>query len=305
MSKKDFNTWFNNFKTSIANYNYYIDFQTVYKNINIMRLKLNMLNSLVGSQNIEQDFKQLCKEYPAVVDVIPLLIAKRESEIYCTDQMGSKIYDFNFVTSLNKMSQAEIEQYLDDLVYFMKETGLFQLLQSNLINNVIDYAIGVEAGLNANARKNRGGKLMEDLVEGYIKKAGFILNKNYFKEFYLADVEREFNLNLDALSNDGQTAKRFDFVLKIQDTIYAIECNFYSSSGSKLNETARSYKTLALEAQNIPNFKFVWITDGLLGWKNARNNLKETFDIMEHIYNISELENGLFEKLKDHKEIKP
>ncbi|MFV8418729.1 type II restriction endonuclease [Mycoplasma sp. Sp33II] len=303
MNNKDFNVWINKFKTSIANYNYYIDFATVYKNINIMRLKLNMLNSLVGSENIEDDFKKLCLQYPDVVDAIPLLIAKRENEIYCTDHKGSKVYDFNFKNSLNNMDAEEINQYLADLIYFMRETGLFQLLQSNLINNVIDYAIGIEAGLNANARKNRGGKLMEDLVESYIQKAGFELNKTYFKELNLSSVEEIFNLNLGPLSNDGQTEKRFDFVLKIDNTIYAIECNFYSSAGSKLNETARSYKTLALEAKNIPNFQFVWITDGINGWKSARNNLKETFDVMEHIYNISELENNLFEKLKENKEI--
>ena len=71
--------------------------------------------------------------------------------------------------------------------------------------------------------------------------------------------------------------------------IYAIETNFYSGGGSKLNETARSYKTLALETDTIEGFTFVWFTDGK-GWMSARNNLEETFDVMEHIYNIKDLE---------------
>lgn len=74
--------------------------------------------------------------------------------------------------------------------------------------------------------------------------------------------------------------------------VYGIETNFYGSSGSKLNETARSYKTLALEADDIDGFTFVWFTDGK-GWAKARNNLEETFDVMEHIYNINDMENGI------------
>lgn len=86
--------------------------------------------------------------------------------------------------------------------------------------------------------------------------------------------------------------KRFDFVVKTDTMIYAIETNFYSSGGSKLNETARSYKTLALEADTIDGFSFVWFTDGK-GWTSARNNLEETFDVLENIYNIKDLENGI------------
>ena len=102
-------------------------------------------------------------------------------------------------------------------------------------------------------------------------------------------------INLSSISNNGSTIKRFDFVIFTKNTTYAIETNFYSSGGSKLNETARSYKMIALEARNINNFKFVWITDGK-GWEFAKNNLKETFDVLEDIYNIQDLEKGLFKK---------
>lgn len=63
-----------------------------------------------------------------------------------------------------------------------------------------------------------------------------------------------------------------------------------------MNETARSYKTLALESANLKNFEFVWFTDGQ-GWKAAKNNLKETFDVMDHLYNIKELEEGIMPKI--------
>lgn len=74
--------------------------------------------------------------------------------------------------------------------------------------------------------------------------------------------------------------------------------NFYTSGGSKLNETARSYKTITLETKDLGYFKFVWFTDGY-GWRKAKNNLKETFDVLEHLYNISDLENDIIlKKLK-------
>ena len=135
---------------------------------------------------------------------------------------------------------------------------------------------------------------MEDLVESYIVRAGFIKNKTYFKEMYLSDLEQKTGLDLSALSNEGNTAKRFDFVILGKRNIYACECNFYASGGSKLNETARSYKTLALEARGIAGFRFVWFTDGI-GWNSAKNNLEETFDVLEDLYNLKELEKGILE----------
>ena len=53
---------------------------------------------------------------------------------------------------------------------------------------------------------------------------------------------------------------------------------------------------LAHESKAINGFAFVWFTDGV-GWKSAKNNLKETFDSLEYIYNITDLENGIIETL--------
>ncbi len=277
---KDFNEWLSQFRETIADYKYYVDFESVFEKAKKYKIELNILNSLIGSETIENDFVNILDLYPEVIKCIPILLAKREKEIYCIDSNGEFIYNFN------QMNYSK-EQY----VYFMKETGLFDLIQKHIINNLFDYVTGVEAGLNSNGRKNRGGHLMENLVESYIIKAGFEKDKTYYKEMYLSDLEKLTGLNLSNLSNFGSTEKRFDYVILTNDCVYACECNFYASQGSKLNETARSYKTLALEAKQIPGFKFVWFTDGC-GWKSAKNNLKETFDVLDDIYNIKELENG-------------
>jgi type II restriction enzyme len=94
----------------------------------------------------------------------------------------------------------------------------------------------------------------------------------------------------------GQDLKRFDFVIQTKNKTYLIETNFYNSGGSKLNETARSYKTIATEMKNVKGAKFVWFTDGA-GWKSAARNLEETFDVLEDIYCISDMQNGIMKEV--------
>jgi len=278
---RDFNEWFSKFCSSISDYAYYVDFEKVFKNTEKIKIELNILNSLIGSKNIEQDFEKIIKEYPQTLKCIPILLAVRSFEIFAMDADGSFFYNF-------KKMNYSIEQYK----VFMRKTGLFDLLANHLINNLVDYIYGVETGLDSHGRKNRGGHIMENLVESYLKKTSIV----YYKEMYLKDIEEKWHLDLSALSNNGKVKKRFDFVVKTDSTVYAIETNFYAGSGSKLNETARSYKMLAVESQKINGFSFVWFTDGM-AWKTARKNLEETFDVMEHIYSINDIENGIMNKL--------
>lgn len=281
-----FSEWLNGFRESIASYDYYIDFNKVYRNVEGIKIELSMLNSLIGSKNIKKDFQELVRKYPEVLKCIPLLLAVRNEEIFCQDATGGYLYRFGCADG------TPADELVERYTYFMERTGLFELLQDHIISNVMDYATGVETGLDSNGRKNRGGHLMEDLVERFIRQAGFIKGQSYFKEMYIRQITDNWAIDLSALSNQGKMEKRFDFVVKTDRMIYGIETNFYGSGGSKLNETARSYKTLALEAEDIEGFTFVWFTDGK-GWASARNNLEETFDVMPHIYNIKDLENGI------------
>lgn len=284
--ERNFSEWLLTFTDSIADYKYYIDFETVYKNAEKLKLELNILNSLIGSKTIESDFDNLVTKYPEVLKCIPILLAVRQSEIIVLDKNGNK-FEYNF-----KEMNYTLEQYKT----FMRETGLFDLIQNHLVNNLYDYVLGVESGLNSNARKNRGGHLMEDLVENLIQKSGFKKNETYFKEMYLQQIEEKWKLDMSFISNQNQSTKRFDFVIKTDNCIYGIETNFYAGGGSKLNETARSYKMIAEEAKNVIGFEFVWFTDGM-GWISARNNLKETFDIMDNIYNIADMKNGIMKEI--------
>jgi len=284
MKNRDFDEWLAKFRFSISGYDYYIDFNKVVKNVEKYKVELNILNSLIGSKSIEVDFESIINKYPDTLKCIPTLLAVRQSEIYAHDDEGAYLYNFN------EMNYS-IEQYK----VFMNKTGLFELLANHIVNNLVDYALGVETGLDSNGRKNRGGHQMENLVENFIKESNV---SEYYKEMYLSDIEKKWNIDLSALSNNGKARKRFDFVVRTDNMIYGIETNFYGGTGggSKLNETARSYKMISQEADTVDQFTFVWFTDGT-AWRSARGNLRETFDVMEHIYNIEDMENGIMNKL--------
>lgn len=281
MKDRKFKSWIETFRHSINGYNYYVDFEKVYRLCKNLKVEINILNSLISSETIETEFENILLKYPECLKAIPILIAVRSNEIYCQNDKGAVNYKFN-----------EMTQSIEEYKYFMRETGLFDMLEKHIVNNLYDYIMGVETGLDSNGRKNRGGHQMEDLVEKFIKKTKITYNK----EMYLTEVEKEWNVDLSPISGKGTTTKRWDFVVESGDIIYLIETNFYSSGGSKLNETARSYKMIAEEAKLINGVEFLWITDGG-GWLSARRNLEETFNTMDYIYNIADMEKGALTKL--------
>ena len=153
--------------------------------------------------------------------------------------------------------------------------------------------------------KQNGEKIQAEIIS-YFEIVGtqkrylfYTLNEaveNGLVKMYVSEVSRKWNIDLSAVSNQGKMEKRWDFVVKTDNCIYLIETNFYGSGGSKLNETARSYKTIATEMKNVKGAKFVWFTDGA-GWKSAARNLEETFDVLDDIYSINDMQNGIMKTL--------
>ena len=282
---RDFNEWFSKFKSSISDYTYYVDFEKIYKSAEKYKVEINILNSLIGSKNIESDFEKIILKYPETLEVIPMLLAVRANEIFVKDVTNEFLFKFN------KMVYS-----IEDYKIFMRKSGLFELLQNHIINNLYDYLLGVEVGLDSNGRKNRGGHLMENLVESYIIKAGYTKDKNYFKEMYTSEIEGKFNIDLTILKGEIKATKRWDYVIKTDNQIYVIETNFYATQGSKLNETARSYELIANKVKQIDGLTFIWITDGI-GWNHAKLPLNETFNVLETMYSIDDLDNGVLGKL--------
>lgn len=253
----------------------YVDFPKVAEKVEAISMKLNQLNYLIGQDDMSAAVHRLWTENPKAFSVLDILIAVRTKD-------KKKAIDENGAISL----LSDYFKTPEQVVNFLDRTGLTGVLKSKQIKNLVDYVFGVEVGLDSNARKNRGGDIMEEFVANL-----FTINGIPFE----SEVPyTEFPEIVEVLGVDN---KRFDFVIRTDEKIYLIEANFYSSNGSKLNETARSYSDLAPKVNAVPGFEFVWITDGV-GWKSAKSKLEEAFKHIPSIYNLSGI-SGFISGLKN------
>lgn len=256
-----------------ATLDYFTDFRKIIGNVSKIELKLNQLNYLIGKENLNQAVKELYDETPNAFSVLDILIAVRTKD--------------NKKTFNKKGEIVFIESYFENvtsIIEFIEETGLGGVFKNRNIKNLVDYVFGVEAGLDTNARKNRGGDNMSKAVSLIFDNAKI----NYRKEVKSTEYTEIISLGVDV--------KRFDFVIKTKTKTYLIETNFYNSGGSKLNEVARAYSDIAPKINQYDSYEFVWITDGL-GWLSAKNKLEEAFSIIPSLYNLVSVEEFI-EKVK-------
>lgn len=245
----------------------YVDFPKVAANVETISIKLNQLNYLIGQEDMSAAVRRLWNENPKVFSVLDVLIAVRtKDKKKAIDENGNIRLVSDYFTSP------------EQVIIFLNETGLTEVFQAKQIKNLVDYVFGVEVGLDSNARKNRGGHIMEGLVANILTKNGIAFEQ----EVYYT----EFPEIVKALGADN---KRFDFVIRTPQKTYLIEANFYTGGGSKLNEVARAYSELAPKINAVPGFEFVWITDGI-GWESARNKLEEAFEHVPSIYNLTNIQ---------------
>ena len=261
----------NNFIAPLKDTNFslkdYVDFAKVSANVDEIAIKLNQLNYLIGQKDMRRAVKLLWDENPKVFSVLDILIAVRARDNKkVIDKEGKIQFVRDYFTSPEQVT------------FFLNETGLTQVLQNKHITNLVDYVFGVEVGLDSNARKNRGGHIMEDIVANIFNINGIPFEREVYYTCFPEIV--------DVLGVDN---KRFDFVIKTIKNTYLIEVNFYTGGGSKLNEVARSYSELAPKINSIHGYEFVWITDGV-GWIKAQNKLEEAFEHIKHIYNLSNIQ---------------
>lgn len=283
----------NTLQNSIFTWDYFTDFEKVKTNVRKIEKELNVLNYLIGKENIEDEFLSLIKEYPKVRKILPILVAIRNDKLSATPIITNmenlipenKYYIFN--DELNE----DIEK---ELIIFFNESGLRDFFENEYIKNLVDYCMGVEVGFDTNARKNRTGDLMENLVEKYLH----IFCDKHKKFSYISQatqkrIKETFNYDIEIDKN----SRRFDFALYDNDLnkLYLIEVNYYSGGGSKLKATAGEYKDLHnfLKTQNVT---FIWITDGL-GWLTALNPLEETFNHNDYVINLEMMKRGALEEI--------
>lgn len=269
---KDFQEFLDTLSETNASLNYFTDFSKVRKNTAKIEIKLNQLNYLIGKTDLPKAIEEVYNENPAAFEVLGILIAVRDNNKKVLNDDGKIVFLKTYFTSLQ------------NIIEYIEKTGLAYILKNKSITNLVDYVFGIEVGLDTNARKNRGGDNMANLVAQTFIKSGITF-------------KREVNSSeFDDIKSLGQDLKRFDFAVSTKKKTYLIETNFYNVGGSKLNEVARSYSEIAPKINKYPNYEFVWITDGT-GWLSAKNKLEEAYSIIPSIYNLANIKNFI-QKLK-------
>jgi DpnII restriction endonuclease. len=260
---------FENFISQLSETNatldYFTDFGKIKSNINSISIKLNQLNYLVGKTDLKLAITELFEENAKVFEVLDILIAVRKNKnAKAINREGDIIFLNSYFETPEKIYE------------FIEDTGLGDIFKNKDITNLVDYVFGIEVGLDTNARKNRGGTNMERAVASIFDSA---------KISYKTQVNIAEFADITSLGDD---VKIFDFAIKTEQKTYLIETNFYNGGGSKLNEVARAYSDVAPKINQYDNYEFVWITDGQ-GWLSAKNKLKEAFNIIPSMYNLSTL----------------
>lgn len=286
---KDADQTFEFFKSNlietISSFNFFVDWEKIYDNVSELEMDLNLLNYLIGKDDIKSRMETLLNKHPSIIRTFPILLAVRSNELIILRDNPEReqlvqTYNFKKRTILKK---PEIE----DLIGFCEKTGLLDLLQNHINSNLVDYAMGIEVGLDTNARKNRHGHDMENLVEKVLKR---ICDQHHYKFMKEATAKRlllEWGYKVKVDKNK----RRFDFAVLTNKNLYLFETNYYSGGGSKLKATAGEYQTI-YNYLNEQGISFIWITDGL-GWRSALNPLRETFDYIDYVLNLQMIRCGL------------
>lgn len=263
---KNFNEFISQLAPTNTTLGSLVDFDKVRRNTQQIEVDLNILNYLLGKDNLQAEVEYLFASYPSAFNVLGILVAVRNG--HACKVLGASL-EVSTLKSFFNSSSAVMD--------FLTGTGLDKVFKDKNIKNLVDYVFGIEVGLDTNARKNRGGDSMVKAITQQFNDA----NINFSIEVSSAAFPEINSLGVDL--------KVFDFVVRTKSKTYLIEVNFYNTGGSKLNEVARAYTILNDKIKNFTNYSFVWITDGV-GWLTAKNKLEEAYTSIEHVYNLTTLQ---------------
>lgn len=264
---KDFDRFMHQLMETNQTLGFFCDFDKAEQNVSKVKVKLLMLNNLLGSENMREAVEEIWEINKSAFQLLGILIAVR-------DGSQKKVLDGNGRT----VNLASYYESVDGIMEFLEHTGLMKLFMSNKIHNLVDYVFGIEIGLDTNARKNRSGHLMEAAVANLFSRNNIAFNIEVYS--------RQWPAIRQVLGTDD---KRFDFVIATPAKTYLIEVNFYSDGGSKPNEVARAYSDIGPKINSVSGFEFVWITDGI-GWHKAKNKIQEAYSIIPKVYNLNDVQ---------------
>ncbi len=286
--KKDFKNLIGTLKNSIKTWEYFVNWEKVFDNSSELEIILNKLNYLLGKEDLKAEFRKLFDSNPDIVKAFPVLLAVREKklEIFELSDGSFEIFDFNS----NQISVDNFEKYF----VFFEKTGLVNLFKKEGIKNLVDYVIGVEVGLDSNGRKNRGGTMMERIVETHINKLCAQNGCEYLAQANAKTIYDKWGVKVKV----DKSSRSFDFAVynPTNGKFKLIEVNFYNGGGSKLKAVCGEFKELYRELKE-QSIDFIWVTDGL-GWHTTKRPLEETYNNNEYVFNLQMIEQGVLEELQ-------
>jgi len=222
-----------------------------------------------------------------VIKTIPILCAIREREFpiiidFFNLEKGVKKLNFN-KNRYSTLSSSEIGDYTE----FAKNSGLFRLF--SFVKNFYDYILGVEVGLDTNARKNRSGIAMERLLTPLLKSVASEMNCRVLSQTKFEAVPLLGGVVPRELAN-----RKADFIFYSGRKFVDIEANYFSGAGSKPEEIVDSYINRRNEL--VKNqWNFIWITDGDV-WRTSENQIVKAFNGLDYIFNIEFSRKGLLKE---------
>jgi len=283
------------FHDNLREWGYFVNWSKAFANTEKISDLVDKWDRLIGVQDFNESFRALLAQYPELSTTIPSLLVRDGSGTarfsIVTENPNWREGLRNFDLSLPAITEGDVELALE----FVSKSGLRQIFEEGGVSRVRDFLLGAEAGVDSNARKNRGGDAMTHIVrkvlEDHCSDGGFQLAQEVSPEA----ISNLWGIDLSSLNPN----RRFDFAMMRNGKVFVVEVNAYGGGGSKLKATAAEYIGLQEEIRNCPA-TFVWITEGA-GWRSSHRPLLKAFYSIDHVLNLRLIEEGALSELMNHR----
>lgn len=283
-------------------YDYFVNWDKIKDNLNKYKVEINILNSLIRSENFDEELEYILRKYSEVLPVIPILIAIREEELTIikeslesflkSDSNTIKYGEYNF--EKRELSEEEIEKF----ICFFNEIGLKDFFTNISCSSLWDYITGIEVGLDTKVRKNRNNQAIESALEPILNEIIEEINEEDNTSWELIKQKKFKSLEhrLGTSITPSIRNKKADFIL-INDNnkVLNIETDFFIDEDSNLQEVVSSYINHQSNLKEN-SFKFIWVSDGH-GWLKQKNQAKEVFDKIDHVINLEFVRGGALKEI--------
>jgi type II restriction enzyme len=279
--EESFKNFVSTLRPSLKLWDYFVNWDKVFRNTREFEIQLNLWNFLLGKDDFDSEFLALVENHPEIVRSLPSLVV-RDGASSSSFSLVEDISDLNAPEAKFDFSiPASTEELRVSALNFVKRSGLVRLFARDGVKNLVDYVLGVEAGVDSNARKNRSGTAMEAVVGEYIRSLTDSHQLEFIEQATPQAIKAKWSFEVPV----DKSSRRFDFAISDGARLVLMEVNFYGGGGSKLKATAGEYIGLG-ELVAVPNVEFVWVTDGE-GWKTSLLPLKAAFEKLNYVWNLS------------------